>query len=82
MDSRGEIGHDEEIVIEPFSLSDIKCNANNFEPFNTLPLETDGTQIKYFSAAMGLMGSKRKRVASTSSLASQKQVPAYLQFLI
>ena len=51
----------EEIVIEPFSLSDIKCNASNVEHNEPLPLETDETQVKYFSAAMGALSSKRKR---------------------
>ena len=67
-------GSNEEIVIEPFSLNDIKCNTTDCEFQNSLPLETDGTQIKYFSAAMGVMGSKRKRESSiSSSLSIHKQ---------
>ena len=67
-------GNNEEIVIEPFSLNDIKCNTTEREYQNPLPQETDGTQIKYFSAAMGVMGSKRKRESSiSSSLSAHKQ---------
>ena len=72
----------EEIVIEPFSLSDIKCNASNENPNEALPFETtDGTQVKYFSAAMGFLGSKRKREPSVS-LEHLKQVHNWRKALL
>jgi uncharacterized protein (UPF0335 family) len=75
----------EEIVIEPFSLSDIKCNAsyvNQKDETLILPFETDGTQVKYLSAAMGtFLGSKRKREPSVS-LDHLKQVHNWRKALL
>lgn len=57
----------EDLILEPITLSDVKSNVSKLEldlhPFS----EPDGNQVKYFSAAMGVNGAKRKRESSISS---------------
>ena len=69
-----EICHQEDLVLEPISFADIKCNValSNDEDH---PLENgDSNGVKYFSVAMGVAGSKRKRESSTSSLVQPKHL--------
>jgi len=63
-----ESSHQEDVVLEPISIKDIKWNIS--DPNHDDPVDQpDGKQVKYFSAVMGA-GSKRKRASSTSSLVS------------
>ena len=64
-----EVLHSEDLILEPITLSDVKCNVSKLELDLHPVCEPDGNQVKYFSAAMGVNGlsTKRKREPSITS---------------